>query len=66
MSNFSAPKASKSAQRPASKIAFFTEWHDFARLLERKGLDELYLDELYLGKVVLEAFSPFPIAPAKP
>jgi predicted AlkP superfamily pyrophosphatase or phosphodiesterase len=31
------------AERPNSKIVFFTEWHDFARLLERKALDEIYL-----------------------
>lgn len=33
------------AQRPASKIVFFSEWHDFARLLERKAIDEVYLGE---------------------
>jgi len=33
------------AQRPASKIAFFTEWKDFPRLLERKAINELYVGE---------------------
>jgi predicted AlkP superfamily pyrophosphatase or phosphodiesterase len=32
-------------QRPASKIAFFTEWKDFPRLLERKAINELYVGE---------------------
>jgi predicted AlkP superfamily pyrophosphatase or phosphodiesterase len=31
------------AQRPTAKIAFFTEWDDFPRLLERKAINELYV-----------------------
>ena len=33
------------AQRPASRIAFFTEWKDFPRLLERKAIDEVYVGQ---------------------
>lgn len=31
------------AQRPASRMAFFTEWNDFPRLIEGKAVDEVYI-----------------------
>lgn len=31
------------AQRPTSRIAFFTEWGDFPRLIEGKAVDEVYI-----------------------